>query len=147
MSRYLSHRWALVLCKTCKIQCCATVVMGIKEHLNTMTKILYKNQESTLRTEHGNTEWFNIGRRVRQRCILFLYIFNIYCEAIVRNSMLDELNVRVNVGGQINNLRYADDTAIIATHEEDLRTIYHLQHKDRQMWRSLNTSSPMCLGH
>lgn len=90
-----------------------------------MIEELYNNQEATVRTEHGNTEWFNIGRGVRQGCILSPYLFNIYSEAIIRNTELDELNVGVNIGGRkINNLRYADDTTLITTTEKkDLRTI------------------------
>ena len=81
---------------------------------------LYAGQEATVRTGHGTTDWFKIGKGVRQGCILSLCLFNLYAEYIVRNAGLDEAKAGVKIGGSnINNLRYADDTTLMAESEED----------------------------
>ena len=85
-------------------------------------RMLYNNQTATVRTEYGDCETFNIEKGVRQGCILSPYLFNLYSEAIMRN--LEELDEGVNIGGtRINNLRYADDTTLLAESKEDLITL------------------------
>ena len=87
--------------------------MGIPDHLTSLMRMLYNNQTATVRTEYGDCETFNIEKGVRQGCILSPYLFNLYSEAIMRN--LEELDEGVNIGGtRINNLRYADDTTLLA---------------------------------
>jgi hypothetical protein len=96
--------------------------MRIPEHIVQLVKSLYTNQEAAVRTEHGLTEWFKIQRGVRQGCILSPHLFNLYGEAIMRNANLDETEIGISIGGQkINNLRYADDTTLLAENEEDMR--------------------------
>ena len=80
---------------------------------------LYANQEANVRTEHGDTESFSIGKCVRQGCVLSPYLFNLYSEYIMRQANLDELDIGVRMGGRkINNLRYADDTTLLAESKE-----------------------------
>ena len=84
--------------------------MGIPDHLTCLLRNLYAGQEATVRTGHGTTDWFQIGKGVCQGCILSSCLFNIDAEYIVRNDGLDEAQVRINIAGRnINNLRYADD--------------------------------------
>ena len=76
---------------------------------------LYAGQEATVRTAHGTTDWFQIGKGVNQGCILSPYLFNLYAEDIMRNAGLDEAQARIKTAGRnINNLRYADDTTLMA---------------------------------
>ena len=97
--------------------------LGIPEHLIILIKNLYTGQEATVRTEFGNTEWFNIGKGVRQGCILSPYLFNIYSETIMRNAGLEDMP-GISIGGRpLNNLRYADDTTLIANSKEDLEAL------------------------
>ena len=82
---------------------------------------LYANQEANVRTEHADTESFSIGKCVRQGCVLSPYLFNLYSEYIMRQANLDELDIGVRMGGiKINNLRYADDTTLLAESKEDI---------------------------
>ena len=93
--------------------------MGIPDHLTCLLRSLYAGQEATVRTGHGTTDWFQIGKRVRQGCILSPCSFNFYAEYIMRNAGLDEAQARVKIAGRnINNLRYADDTTLMAESEE-----------------------------
>jgi len=86
--------------------------MGIPDHLTYLLRNLYASQEATVRIGHGITDCFQIGQGVRQGCILSLCLFNLYAEYIMWNARLDEAQARIKVGGRnINNLRYADDTA------------------------------------
>ena len=81
-------------------------------------------QEATVRTGHGTTDWFQIGKGVRQGCILSPCLFNFYAEYIMRNPGLDEAQGRIKIAGRnINNLRYADDTALTAESEEELKSL------------------------
>ena len=85
--------------------------MGITDHLTCLLRNLYAGQEATVRTEHGTTDWFQIGKRVRQGCILSPCLFNLYAEYIMRNAGLKETQAGMkNVGRNISKLRYADDT-------------------------------------
>ena len=87
--------------------------MGIPEHLICLLRNLYAGQEATVRTGHG-TDWFQIGKGVHQGCILSLYLFNLYAEYIMRNAGLDEAQAGIKIARSINNLRYADDTTVMA---------------------------------
>ena len=98
--------------------------MGIPDHLTCLLKNLYAGQEATVRTGHGATDWFQIGKGVRQGCILSPCLFNIYAEYIMRNTGLDEAQAGImTVGRNINNLRYADDTTLMAEGEEELKSL------------------------
>ena len=89
--------------------------MGIPDHLTCFLRNLYASQEATVRTGHGTTDWFQIRKGVRPGCILSLCLFNLYTEYIMRNAGLDEAQTRLKIAGRnINNLRYADDTTLMA---------------------------------
>ena len=93
--------------------------MGIPDHPTCLLRNLYAGQEATVRTGHGTTHWFQVGKVVCQGCILSLYLFNLYAEYIMRNIGLDEAQARIKIAGRnINNLRYADDTILMAESEE-----------------------------
>ena len=95
---------------------------GIPEHLTCLLRNLYAGQEATVRTGHGTTDWFQIGKGVRQGCILSPCLFNLYAEYIMRNDGLDEAQAGIKIAGRnINNLRYADDTTLMAESEEELK--------------------------
>ena len=89
--------------------------MRIPDHLTCLLRNLYTGQEATLRTGHETTDWFQIGKGVRQGCILSPCLFNFYAEYIMRNAGLEETQARIKIAGRnINNLRYADDTTLTA---------------------------------
>ena len=94
--------------------------MGIPGHLTCLLRNLYAGQEATVRTGHGTTDWFQIGKVVRQGCILSPCLFNFYAEYIMRNAGLEEAQAGIKIAGRnINNLRYADDTTLMAESEEE----------------------------
>ena len=94
-------------------------VMGIADHLTYLLINLYASQEATVRTGHGTTDWFQIGKGVHQGCILSSCLCNFYAEYIMRNAGLDEAQAGIKIAGRnINNLRYADDTTLMAESEE-----------------------------
>ena len=96
--------------------------MGIPDHLTCLLRDLYAGQEATVRTGHGTTDWFQIGKGVRQGCILSPCLFNLYAEYIMRNTGLDEAQTRIKIAGRnINNLRYADDTTLMSESKEELK--------------------------
>ena len=98
--------------------------MGISDHLTCLLRNLYAGQEATVRTRHGTTDWFQIGKVVRQGCILSPCLFNFYAEYIMRNAGLEEAQAGINIaGGNINHLRYADDTTLMAESEEELKSL------------------------
>ena len=98
--------------------------MGIPDHLACILRNLYTGQEATVRTGHGTTDWFQIRKGVRQGCILSPSLFNVYAEYIMRNAGLDEAQAGIKLAGRnINNLRYADDTAFMAESEEELKSL------------------------
>ena len=98
--------------------------MGIPDHLTCLLRNLYAGQEATVRTEHGTTDWFQIEKGVRQGCILSPCLFNLYAEYIMRNAGLDETQAGVKISRRnINNLRYADDTTLMAESEEELKSL------------------------
>jgi len=89
--------------------------MGIPDHLNCLLRNLYAGQEATVRMGHGTTDWFQIGKGVRQGCILSPCLFNLYAEDIMRNAGLDEAQAGIKIARRkINNLRYADDATLMA---------------------------------
>ena len=86
---------------------------------------LYAGQEATVRTGHGTTDWFQIGKGVYQGCILSPSLFNLYAEYIMQNARLDEANAGIKIAGRnINHLRYADDTTLMAESEEELKSLF-----------------------
>ena len=96
--------------------------MGIPDHLTCLLRNLYAGQEATVRTGHGTTAWFQIGKRVCQGCILSPCLFNLYAEYIMKNTGLEEAQAGIKIAGRnINNLRYADDTTLMAESEEELK--------------------------
>ena len=99
--------------------------MGIPDHLTCLLRNLYAGQEATVRTGHGATDWFQIGKGVRQDCILSPYLFNFCAEYIMRNAGLEEAQAGIKISGKnINNLRYADDTTLTAESEEELKSLF-----------------------
>ena len=93
--------------------------MGIPDHLTCLLRNLYAGQEATVRTRHGATDWFQIGKAVHQGCILSPCLFNLYAEDIMRDAGLEEAQAGIKIAGRnINNLRYADDTSLMAESEE-----------------------------
>ena len=98
--------------------------MGIPDHLTCLLRNLYAGEETTVRTGHGTTDWFQIGKRVRQGCILSPCLFNLYAEYIMRNAGLEEAQAGIKITRRnINNLRYADDTNLMAESEEELKSL------------------------
>ena len=98
--------------------------MGIPYHFICLLRNLYAGQEATIITRHGTTDWFQIGKGVYQGCILSPCFFNIYAEYIMRNARLDEAQARIMIAGRIiSNLRYADDTTLMAESEEKLKSL------------------------
>ena len=98
--------------------------MGIPDHLTCLLRNLYAGQEATFRTGHGKTDWFQIWKGVCQGCILSPCLFNLYAEYIMRNTRLDEAQAGIKIAGRnINNLRYADDTTLMAESEEELKSL------------------------
>ena len=97
---------------------------GIPDHLTCLLRNLYAGQEATVRSGHGTTDWFQIGKGVRQGHILSPCLFNFYAEYIMRNAELEEAQAGIKIGGRnINNLRYADDTTLMAESEEELKSL------------------------
>ena len=95
--------------------------MGILDHLTGLLRNLYASQEATVRTGHGTTDWFQKGKEVHQGCILSPCLFTFYAEYIMRKAGLEETQAGVKIPGRnINNLRYADDTTLMAENEEEL---------------------------
>ena len=98
--------------------------MGIPDHLTCLLKNLYAGQEATVGTAHGTTDWFQIGKGVRQGCILSPCIFNFCEEYIMRKAGLEETQAGIKIAGiNINNLRYADDTTLMSESEEELKSL------------------------
>ena len=107
--------WITIICGKLK-------EMGIPDHLTGLLRSLYAGQEATVRTGHGTTDWFQIGKGVRQGCLLSPCLFNLYAEYIMRNARLEEAQAGIKIAGRnINHLRYADDTTLMAENEEELK--------------------------
>ena len=98
--------------------------MGIPGHLTCLLRNLYAGQEATVRTGHGTTDWFQIGKGVRQGCVLSPCLFNFYAEYIMRNAGVEETQAGIKIARRnISNLRYADDTTRMAESEEELKSL------------------------
>ena len=98
--------------------------MGLPDHLTCLLRNLYAGQEATAGMGHGTTDWFQIGKKVCQGCILSFCLFNFYVEYIIQNARLDEAQAGIKIAGRnTNNLRYADDTTLMAKSEEKLMSL------------------------
>jgi hypothetical protein len=98
--------------------------MGIPDHLICLLRNLHAGQEATVRTGHGTTDWFQIGKGVRQGCLLSLCLFNFYAEYIMKIAGLEEAQAGIKIAGRnISHLRYADDTTLMAEIEEELKSL------------------------
>ena len=98
--------------------------MRIPDHLTCLLRNLFADQEAIVRTGHGTTDWLQIGKGVRQGCILLPCLFNLYAEYIMRNAELDEAEAGIKIARRnINNLRYADDTTLMAESEAELKSL------------------------
>ena len=98
--------------------------MGIPDHLTCLLRNLYPSREATVRTRHGTTDWFQIGKGVCQGCILSPCLYNFYAEYVKRNAGLDEALAEIKVARRnMNNLRYADDTTLLAESKEELKSL------------------------
>jgi hypothetical protein len=113
--------------------------MRVPEHLIALIRSMYANQEAAVRTEYGNTEWFEVRKGVRQGCILSPYLFNMYSEYIVRKVGFED-NIGINIGGKtINNLRYVDDATVLAEEKEDTeKLLKKLKEENKKVGLSLN---------
>jgi len=99
--------------------------MGIPDHLTCLLRNLHAGKKATVRTGHGTRDWFQIGKGVRQGCILSPYLFNLYADYIMRNAGLEEAQVEIKIAGRnINNLRYADDTTLMAESAEEIKSLF-----------------------
>ena len=107
--------------------------MGIPDHLTCLLRKLYAGQEATVRPGHGPTDWFQIGKGVHSGCILTPCLFNFHAEYIMRNAGLDKAQARIKIAGtNINNLRYADDTTLMAESEEKLKSLLMKVKEERE---------------
>ena len=113
--------------------------MGIPDHLICLLRNLYAGQEATARTGHGTTDWFEIGKGIRQGFILSPCLFNLYAEYIMRNSGLDETQAGIKIAGRnVNNLRYADDTSLMAEREELKSLLMKVKEESEKVGLKLN---------
>ena len=113
--------------------------MGIPDHLTCLLRNLYAGQEATVRTGHGTTDWFQIGKGVLQSCILSRCLFNLYSEYIMRNAGLEEAQAGIKIAGRnINNLRYADDTTLMAESEELKSLLMKVKEESEKVGLKLN---------
>ena len=113
--------------------------MGLSDHLTCLLRNLYAGQEATVRTGHGTTDWFQIGKGVRQGCILSPCLFNFYADYIMRNAGLEEAQPGIKIAGRnINNLRYADDTTLMAGSEELKSLLIKMKAENENVGLKLN---------
>ena len=109
--------------------------MGIPDHLTCLLRNLYASQEATVRTRQGTTDWLQIGKGVRQGCVLSPCLFNLYAEYIMRNTGLEEAQAGIKISGRnINNLRYADDTTLLAESEELKSHLMKVKEESGKSW-------------
>ena len=107
--------------------------IGLPGHLTCLLRNLYTDEETRVRTLYGTTDWFKIDKGVQQDCLLSPCLFNLYAERIMRNASLDELQAGIKIRGRnINNLRYADDTTLMAESEEELKSLLMRVKKERE---------------
>ena len=98
--------------------------IGIPDHLTCLLRNLYADQDATVRTLYGTTDWFKIEKGVRQGCLLSPCWFNLYAEMVMRNARMDELQADIKIGRRnINSLKYADDTTLMVENEEELKSL------------------------
>ena len=117
--------------------------MGIPDHLICLLRNLYAGQEVTVRTEHRTIDWFQTGKGVRQDCVLSLCLFNFYAEYIMRNARLDEAQAGIKIARRnINNLRYGDDTTLMAESEELKSLLMKVKEKSEKVGLKLNIQKP-----
>ena len=113
--------------------------MGIPDHLTCLLRNLYSGQEATVRIGHGPTYWFQVGKGVCQGCILSPCLFNLYAEYMMRNAGLEEVQAGIKIAGRyINNLRYADDTTLIAENEELKSLLMKVKEESEKVGLKLN---------
>ena len=113
--------------------------MGIPDYLTCLLRNLYADQEATVRTGHGITDWFQIGKGVHQGYILSPYLFNLYAEYIMRHAGLEEAQAEIKIAGRnLNNLRYADDTTLMAEIEEELKSLLKVKEESEKVGLKLN---------
>ena len=113
--------------------------MGMSDHLTCLLRNLYAGQEATVRTGHETTDWFQIGKGVRQGCILSTCLFNLYAEFIIRNARLDEAQAGIKISGRnINNLRYVEDTTFMAESEELTSLLMKVKEESEKFGLMLN---------
>ena len=113
--------------------------MGIPDHLTSLLRNVYAGQEATVRTGHGTTDLFQIGKGVHQGCILSPCLFNLYAEYVMRNARLEEAQAGIKVAGRkINNLRYADDTTLMAESEELKSLLMKVKEESKKVGLKLN---------
>ena len=117
--------------------------MGIPYHITCLLRKLYAGQEATVRTRHETVDWFKIGKVVHQSCILSPCLFNFYAEYIMQNAGLDEAQAVIKIAGRnINNLRYADDTTLMAECEEELKSLLMMKEEREKADLKLNIQKP-----
>ena len=117
--------------------------MGIPDHLTCLLRNLYAGQETTVRTGHGTTDWYQIGKGVHQGCILSPCLFNLSAEYIVRNAELDEAQAGIKIAGRnINNLRYANDTSFMAEREKLKSLLAKVKEESEKVGLKLNIKKP-----
>ena len=121
--------------------------MGIPDHLTCLLRHLYAGQEATVRTGHGTTDWFQIGKGVRQGCVLSPCLFNFYAEYIMRNAGLEEAQAGIKIAGRnINNLRYADDTTLMTESEELKSLLMKVKEESKKVSIKLNIQKTKIMG-
>ena len=121
--------------------------MGIPDHLTCLLRNLYAGQEATVRTGHGTTDWFQLGKGVRQGCILSPCLFNVYAVYIMRNAGLDEAQSGIKIARRnISHLRYVDDTTLMAESEEELKNpLMKVKEESEKVGLKLNTQKTKIL--
>ena len=113
--------------------------MGISDHLTCLLRNLYAGQEATVRTGHGTTDWFQIGKGVHQGCKLSPCLFNLYAKYIMRNAGLDEAQAGIKIARRnINNIRYADDTTLMAESKEELKSLLKVKEENEKVGLKLH---------
>ena len=117
---------------------------GIPDHLTCLLRNLCAGQEATVRTGHGATDWFQIGKGVRQGCILSPCFFNLYAEYILRNAELEETQAEIKIARRnINNLIYADDATLMAENEEELKSLFMMVKEESEKFKKIMASGPI----
>ena len=121
--------------------------MGIPDHLTSLLRNVYADQKGTIKTGHGTIDWFQIGKGVHQGCTLSPCLFNLYAEYIMRNTGLDEAQARMKIAGRnINNLRYADDTTLMAESEEELKSLLKVESENVGLKLNIQKTKIMASG-